>query len=378
MRIAFYVKEVLPWEGSIQALLAVLAEGLSNRAEITVITESVQGGFENAASRYRVVRKPGWKHLAQLFREADVVHLSGPALAPLVLGLLLKKPVVVEHHGFQSACPNGLLFHEPTQLPCPGHFMAGHHGECLRCIGEANWFKTVALWALTFPRRWLCRRAAYNIAPTDWVAQVMHLPRTVTIHHGIQPPNGAVGQTAGGEGFCFVGRLVSTKGAHVLLEAARLLRESGERFELRIIGEGPRLDSLKEQACRSGLQETVRFLGYLPPAELEKELNECLGVIMPSLGGEAFGLVAAESMARGRATVVASLGSLHEVVGDCGLSVPPGDAVALAESMRRLLREPTLVRELRLAGPKRVRQSFLREGMIERHWEVYQRAAGCQ
>jgi hypothetical protein len=149
MRIAFYVKEVLPWEGSIQALLAVLAEGLSNRAEITVITESVQGGFENAASRYRVVRKPGWKHLAQLFREADVVHLSGPALAPLVLGLLLKKPVVVEHlvprtdpasmpgalHGrtpwgvfalhwrsqlVQDRCPLGAYFPQALALPKGG------------------------------------------------------------------------------------------------------------------------------------------------------------------------------------------------------------------------------------------------------------------
>jgi hypothetical protein len=42
-----------------------------------------------------------------LIRRANVVHLAGPALLPLLLARLFRKPVVVEHHGYQAICPNG-------------------------------------------------------------------------------------------------------------------------------------------------------------------------------------------------------------------------------------------------------------------------------
>ncbi len=373
MKLVFYVKEVLPWEGSIQALVAILAEGLADRAAVTVVTESSQGGFVNAASRYRVVRKPRFFELIQVFRQADVVHLAGPALLPFALCLLLRKPVVVEHHGFQSICPNGLLFHEPTRLPCPGHFMAGRHLECLRCNADTGWRRSLVSWALTFPRRWLCRGAASNIAPTQWLNDLLQLPRTATVHHGIRLPAGAPAATPVPGRFCFVGRMVSTKGGHVLLEAARLLRQSGEDFEIHIVGEGPELDSLRAQAACYSLGDTVKFLGYLSTDELDTEFSSCAAVLMPSLGGEVFGLVAAESMARGCATIVSSLGSLSEVIGDAGWSVPPGDAAALADGMRRLLREPGLADKLRRAGTVRVRQFFQTGAMIEGHWAVYKK-----
>src|SRR5215471_11674616 len=101
-----------------------LAQGFASRkhaggVECTVVTETPAGGASDSDFQFRVVRKPSLMQLAYLLWRSDLIHLAGPALRPLLLSCLLRKKVVVEHHGFQALCPNGLLFHEPTRTACP-------------------------------------------------------------------------------------------------------------------------------------------------------------------------------------------------------------------------------------------------------------------
>ena len=97
-----------------------------------------------------------------------------------------RRPVVVEHHGFQTICPNGQLLIEPAGAPCPGHFMAGRYGECLRCNRGQGWLAARKLWLLTFVRSFLCRRVSSNITPTAWLGGLVQLPRVVAIPHGLE------------------------------------------------------------------------------------------------------------------------------------------------------------------------------------------------
>jgi glycosyltransferase involved in cell wall biosynthesis len=48
-------------------------------------------------------------------------------------------------------------------------------------------------------------------------------------------------------------------------------------------------------------------------------LAEAATVVMPSMAGEVFGMVAAENMARGKLIILSDVGSLREVIGDTGL-----------------------------------------------------------
>ena len=41
---------------------------------------------------------------------------------------------------------------------------------------------------LMFPRRWLAKRVAANIGPSDYTGRRIELPRTRTIYHGIEDP----------------------------------------------------------------------------------------------------------------------------------------------------------------------------------------------
>ncbi len=74
--------------------------------------------MDDSAIPYRIIRRPSFRQLTRLVSEADVIHIAGPCFVPLVLVWLLGKPAAVEHHGYQAACPNGLLLIDHATVPC--------------------------------------------------------------------------------------------------------------------------------------------------------------------------------------------------------------------------------------------------------------------
>ena len=107
---------------------------------MTMATRTPAGTFDDSGLPFRVVRRPGPFALWRLVGEADIVHVSGPILLTLLLAWLRRKPFVVSHHMYHSACPNGLLVHHPDESVCDGAFLAGRYGECVRCnAGERGW-----------------------------------------------------------------------------------------------------------------------------------------------------------------------------------------------------------------------------------------------
>ena len=340
MKLLIYTHFFAPSVGGVETVVLSLARGLTElrenqdqpQFEITLVTETPAGDFCDSDLPFRVIRRPGLIQLQSLIRKSDVVHLAGPALVPLILGYISLKPLVVEHHGFQTICPNGCLFFEPSSTPCPGHFMPGRHALCLRCNAAQGWLASMKLWLLTFLRRFLCKRVAANIAPTRWLGEQISLPRVTSIPHGVEakiqrrephcsPPRPII---------AFIGRLVSTKGVRELFLAAKILKEQNCIFELLIIGDGPERASLEEFARQTQISSMVRFAGHLEGAELETVLGCALALVVPSLAGEVFGMVIAENMLRGKAVVASDLGAFSEVLDDTGLKFRTGDAFDLA------------------------------------------------
>lgn len=378
-----YTHAFAPGIGGVETIVMALARGLAEtppspdcgKLSVTLVTPQPQAQFDDSSLPFRVIRRPRPWHLLKLIRSADVVHLAGPALLPLLLSLVSRKPVVIEHHGFQAICPNGQLVYEPEQTPCPGHFMSGRHHKCWRCNAKEGWLVSWKLWLLTFPRRLLCRYAAANIAPTRWFVQLLQLPSAATIFHGLNAsasPSASISPRVPPE-FVFQGRFVSAKGVHLLLKAASQLNAMGLDFRLTLIGDGPERTSLERLAGQLHLEDRVRFLGLLPQAELESALAGATAIVMPSLGGEVFGLVAAENMARGHLLIVSDLGALAEVVGDAGLVFRVGDADDLAAQLARVLLSPRLAEDLRLRASRRSLDFFRQERMIRNHIAIYRK-----
>src|SRR5208283_1550342 len=296
--------------GGVETYVRRLAQGLAQRAvPVTVVTPTPGATKDDAKLPFRVVRQPGFIKLVKLLRQAEVIHLAGPCLLPLGLAILLRKPVVIEHHGYQAICPNGLLLFEPSGTVCPGHFMARQYTKCLRCnASNVGLFKSLVQLLLTFPRRWASQRATVNLPITFHVENRLHLPRSRVIYYGIPDPYegsecafgfGGVPSQLGPPMFAYVGRLVAEKGLTVLLQSAKELVDTGYSFRLKIIGEGPERTKLENVVDSLGLEGRVSFLGSLAGELLANELKAAAAVVMPSVWEETAGLSAIEQMMRG-------------------------------------------------------------------------------
>jgi len=388
VKLLFYSHYFAPSIGGVETIVLSLARGLTEvhtpdglpEFNLTLVTETPAEDFDDRLLPFRVLRQPGLIQLLQSIRSSDIIHVAGPALPPLLLALLTRKSVVIEHHGFQTICPTGQLLIEPSSVPCPGHFMAGRHLECLRCRSNNNWLNSWKLWLLTFLRRFLCSRAAANIMPTEWLSGLVHLPNAVSIPHGIEPMirSAESARAPGPPLIIFQGRLVTTKGLPVLLEAASLLRSENRVFELMVVGDGPERTAIEELARKLQLSSCVRFVGRVVAADLDSTLRKASIVVVPSVGGEVFGLVLAENMSRGLPVVTSDVGCFAEVLGDTGLTFRVGDAEDLARQIARLLDDSALASALSSRARKRILENYPRSHMIEAHAQLYRRLCGAK
>ncbi|MFZ0911571.1 MAG: glycosyltransferase family 4 protein [Candidatus Acidiferrales bacterium] len=384
MKLLLYSHDWAPTIGGVQTIATLLAQGFASRdgagsasIDVTLVTKTPRGEMDDNALPYRVVRAPGFFQLASLLREADLIHLAGPSLLPLSLAWLLGKPAVVEHHGYNAICPNGLLFYEPTQTVCPGYFSQRRYLKCIQCnTGKDGFAKSLRMLALTFPRRWLCRRVAANIAVSEHVQLRIQLPRSQVVYHGVQDVSflpAANSDPSRQIKFAYVGRLVSIKGLGLIVDAIDRLRSHARPFHVDFIGDGQERDPLQKLVAEKQLGNVVSFLGFLDGDALQRAVNDVDVVLMPSIWEETAGLAAMEQMARGKATIVADIGGLSEVVADGGLKFPPGDASALANCMAKLLDDPALIDSLGKRARDRAAELFSVHEMVNNHARVYRK-----
>lgn len=391
MKVLIYSSSFAPHIGGVETYALLLAQGLTalsasqsspQPVQVIVVTQTMRDAFDEDSLPFTVIRRPGLARLASLILQSDVVHLAGPVLGPLSIALLLHKPVVVEHHGYQANCPNGLLLYEPTKSPCPGHYMRGNYLECLRCnSGEIGWLASLRWLMLTAPRRWLCSRANVNLCITNHVAKRVRLPHSTVIYYGVPAPpvmiaraRPALSQTALSPTLpvAYVGRLVHEKGVATLIHAAQIVREQGYSISLKIIGDGPQRQSLEAMArnIKDG-PGSIEFTGSLQGDALHAALQSAAVVVIPSLNEEPAGLVVMEQMIAGRPVIVTSHGGAPELAGDAGLTFPPGDAIALAACLRRLVDEPNLLAELGARSEKRAASLFTQQRMVREHYDLF-------
>jgi glycosyltransferase involved in cell wall biosynthesis len=382
MKILIYTTAFAPNVGGVETYVMLLAKGLATATageepfHVTVATKTGPNGHDDSELPFSVVRQPGTLKLFTLLRQADVVHLAGPCLGPLLLAWLMRKRIVIEHHAYQAACPNGLFLREPMKEVCPGYFERGEYTQCVRCVSSV-YGGSGGLWkvASTFPRRWLSNRAQQNVCVSAHVERRLSLPRSIVIYHGIpaakngdsvEPLQAASRQVT----FGYVGRLVPEKNLITLVKASKKLADSGLEFRLKFVGDGAERARLEAAVQDAGLANRTTFTGFLTGEQLSAAAGEISVVVMPSIWEETFGLSALEYMKTSRPVLVADIGGLGEVVGDAGVKFKPGDAGELAREMRRFIEYPALLSEYGTKAKQRA-DFFSLERMIQGHAELY-------
>jgi glycosyltransferase involved in cell wall biosynthesis len=146
----------------------------------------------------------------------------------------------------------------------------------------------------------------------------------------------AVGWDAPHPRFLFVGNLVDVKNLERLAEAFALVRERTGSGSLAIVGDGPLRPALEARVATLGIEDTVRFTGEVPSADVARWMRGSdVGCLVSKVEG--FGLVAVESLACGRPAVLSRTAGAAHVVEDgvTGALCDPGDVESIAAAMQR-------------------------------------------
>lgn len=159
-----------------------------------------------------------------------------------------------------------------------------------------------------------------------------------------------------------VGRLSPRKGVDVALDAVGLLVARGHDVTLDVCGtafDGYEWfeDKLRERATQPDLAGRVVLRGYVRPTW---DVLASADVVLVPSRTEPFGNTAVEALLAGRPLVASAVQGLAEIVRDgrTGLLVAPGDPVALADGVERLLDDPSLAARLAVAGLADARERF--------------------
>lgn len=168
----------------------------------------------------------------------------------------------------------------------------------------------------------------------------------------------------------FLGRHEPRKGLDVLLAALPSLPLD---VTVWIGSDGP--DTERLRARHAGDPRLV-WLGRLSDEEKRRRLAAADIFCAPSLRGESFGVVLLEAMAAGAAIVASDLSGYRLVARPDvdGLLVPPGDPVALADALNRVLADRATAERLVASGTGRAQQ-FSMDTLADRYLELYERVS---
>jgi glycosyltransferase involved in cell wall biosynthesis len=167
---------------------------------------------------------------------------------------------------------------------------------------------------------------------------------------------GELGLPADGVLIGSLGRLIPQKGFGDLLDALALTLPRHPTVTCLIVGDGPLRGTLERQCRALGLERQVQFVGA--HQEPWRVLALCELVALSSLF-DGLALTLLEALAAGVPVVTTQAGGAAEVVtsGQNGLVVPPGNPVALAAGIERMLGDAQLRAACRANGPPSV-QSY--------------------
>jgi glycosyltransferase involved in cell wall biosynthesis len=177
-----------------------------------------------------------------------------------------------------------------------------------------------------------------------------------------------------------IGRLIAFKGFEYLLDACAELARRGLNFTCEIIGDGPLRGDLEARIRKLNLSDRVHLLGSLSQGAVLERLWAADIFALPSVtdtqgASDVFPTVIIEAMAASRPVVSTHLAGIPESVvhGETGLLVPPGDTMALAEALARLIQDPKLRLHYGRAGRDRIEQHFRIEHTVAPLIELLQK-----
>lgn len=276
----------------------------------------------------------------------DVVHLHNihSYLSPVIAALAKNRGcrVVWTMHDYKLLCPAYSCLRNGK--PCELCYTDKSQVLRLRCMKGSLAASAVAyLEALKWNRKKLTKLTDAFVCPSQFMADKMKqggfpADKLNVICNFVDPVKldllKSLPSTAPRRPYyCYIGRLSAEKGVATLLKAAASLP-----FELRIAGDGPLADSLKQQYAHCN---NIRFLGRLEANEVTSLLAQATASVLPSEWYENNPLGVIESLCAGTPVVGARMGGIPELINSTnGLTFDAGNVEMLAKAISKAMQTP--------------------------------------
>ena len=171
----------------------------------------------------------------------------------------------------------------------------------------------------------------------------------------------------------FFGRFHESKGLHETIEAARILKNEGYKFQFKAYGEGPEREFFLT-GMQNALGDKFHYGGIIAGKEKWRRLAEADIFVLPSRYGEGLPMAMLEAMAVGCVVVVADVSSVAAVIdeGVNGYMVEPKNTAQLVEKLKFLLENKTAWAPVRENAIATVKEKFAIEDYIEKLEKLYQ------
>jgi glycosyltransferase involved in cell wall biosynthesis len=178
----------------------------------------------------------------------------------------------------------------------------------------------------------------------------------------------------------YAGRISPHKNVARIIESFSALKtelaKDGRYPDLKLIIIGDEVSKhpdLRRAVIRAGMQNDVRFLGFVPIDVLRIFYDAAKVFVFPSLY-EGFGLPPLEAMAHGTPVVTSNGSALPEVVGNAALLVNPENIFEISRALYRSLTDTELRGRMKEAGMVQA-QRFSWEASVRNMISVYEEVA---
>lgn len=301
-------------------------------------------------------------------RRPDVLWIHHPPLTTALAGWLLatvkRVPYVLEIHDLW-----------PETLVSTGMIRAGRITRCIRRVCDFLHSRAAAI-VVTSPG--MKRNLVGHGTDGD---KIRVFPQFAD-GHSFRPVARDLdfGRSHGLEGrfnVVFAGNIGTAQALDVVLDAAALLRDLGQ-VQFVVLGDGVEKARLEAEARARGLAN-VRFLGHHPGTEMPAFFAWADALLVHLKDDPLFAITIPSKtqayLAAGRPILCGVAGDAAEVVASAGagLVFPPQDAVALADSIRRLVAMPAGAREaMGAAGAEAAAEHFGQEPLAERYEALFE------
>jgi glycosyltransferase involved in cell wall biosynthesis len=252
--------------------------------------------------------------------KVDIAHLHNIAhqLTPAIIRVLKKNniPVVMTLHDYKLFCPNYQLF---TRGKYCEKCISGNYFNCTsnKCIKDSTLKSLLGSIEAYINNKIFKFYEGVDqfIAPSQFMADMAErsgVPKDkIKVLYNFTNINDNFSQNNPGEYLLYFGRLSSEKGVEILIEAMSFVDS-----KLKIAGDGPDLEKLKNLVKIKNLENKVELVGQRNSQEIAGLVSNAKAVVIPSVWTENMPLSMLEAMAGGKVVLASDSGGMKEIIND--------------------------------------------------------------